>query len=115
MTEFACSAFAQENPSVAASTTARDSGLFGYLPALEGKTGLDAKLLAQGRGRALDRARPGDADIGVRARRGSQGQFMTEGFGVKRFWCYERYPDRASGRSRRPGGAADIVAVAIGD
>jgi tungstate transport system substrate-binding protein len=63
-------AYTQDKSIVVASTTStQDSGLFEYLlPIFKQKTGITVKVLAQGTGQALDTARRGDADVGVRAR-----------------------------------------------
>jgi tungstate transport system substrate-binding protein len=114
-TGFACSAFAQENSIVVASTTStEDSGLFGYLlPLFKAKTGIDVKVVAQGTGQALDTARRGDADVVFVHARAAEEKFMAEGFGVKRYpVMYNDFilvgpaPDPAGIK-----GTADIVAA----
>jgi tungstate transport system substrate-binding protein len=118
---FACSALAQENSIVVASTTStQDSGLFGYLlPLFKAKTGIDVKVVAQGTGQALDTARRGDADVVFVHAKAAEEKFMAEGFGVKRFPVM--YNDFiVSGPLSDPAGirgTADIVAAlrAIGD
>jgi tungstate transport system substrate-binding protein len=59
VTIVASPAYTQEKSIVAASTTsAQDSGLFGYLlPIFEQKTGITVKVLGRGTGQALDTAR----------------------------------------------------------
>jgi tungstate transport system substrate-binding protein len=71
---------------VAATTSTQDSGLFGYLlPIVKQKTGIEVKVLAQGTGQALDTARRGDADVVLVHAKSAEEQFLTEGFGVKRY------------------------------
>jgi len=80
-------ASAEEKSIVVASTTStQDSGLFGHiLPMFKQKTGIEVKVLAQGTGQALDTARRGDADVVFVHAKSAEEQFVTEGFGVKRF------------------------------
>src|SRR5690348_12773734 len=78
---------AQDKSIVVASTTStQDSGLFGYLlPIVKEKTGIVVKVLAQGTGQALDTARRGDADVVFVHARSAEENFLSEGFGVKRY------------------------------
>jgi tungstate transport system substrate-binding protein len=78
---------AQDKSIVVASTTStQDSGLFGYLlPIFIQKTGIAVKVLAQGTGQALDTARRGDADVVFVHAKSAEQQFLSEGFGVKRY------------------------------
>jgi len=78
---------AQDNSIVVASTTStQDSGLFGYLlPIFIQKTGIAVKVVAQGTGQALDTARRGDADVVFVHAKSVEQQFLSEGFGVKRY------------------------------
>jgi tungstate transport system substrate-binding protein len=78
---------AQDQSIVVASTTStQDSGLFGYLlPIVKEKTGVEAKVLAQGTGQALDTARRGDADVVFVHAKSAEEKFLAEGFGVKRY------------------------------
>jgi tungstate transport system substrate-binding protein len=80
-------AAAQDKAIVVASTTStEDSGLFAHiLPLFKGKTGIDVKVVAQGTGQALDTARRGDADVVFVHAKSQEEQFVTDGFGVKRF------------------------------
>ena len=80
-------AFAQDKSIVVASTTStQDSGLFGHLlPLFKAKTGIDAKVIAQGTGQALDTGRRGDADVVFVHAKAQEEKFVAEGFGVKRF------------------------------
>jgi tungstate transport system substrate-binding protein len=71
---------------VASTTSTQDSGLFGYLlPIFKAKTGIEAKVIAQGTGQALDTARRGDADVVFVHAKSQEEKFLAEGFGVKRF------------------------------
>jgi tungstate transport system substrate-binding protein len=71
---------------VASTTSTRDSGLFGYLlPIFKEKTGIDVKVIAEGTGQALDTARRGDADVVFVHARSAEEQFLSEGFGLKRY------------------------------
>jgi tungstate transport system substrate-binding protein len=78
---------AQEKTITIASTTStQDSGLFNHLlPAFKAKAGIDAKVIAQGTGQALDTARRGDADVVFVHAKSAEEKFLAEGFGVKRF------------------------------
>jgi tungstate transport system substrate-binding protein len=80
-------AYAQEKSIVVASTTStQDSGLYGYLlPILKEKTGMVAKVLAQGTGQALDTARRCDADVVFVHAKSAEEKFLAEGYGVKRY------------------------------
>ena len=81
------SAFAQDKSIVVASTTStQDSGLFGHiLPLFKSKTGIEAKVVAQGTGQALDTGRRGDADVVFVHARSQEEKFVADGFGVTRF------------------------------
>ena len=83
---FAAPAFAQERSITVASTTStQDSGLFGYiLPLFKQKTGIEAKVISQGTGQALDTARRGDADVVFVHAKSLEEKFVADGFGVKR-------------------------------
>jgi tungstate transport system substrate-binding protein len=71
---------------VASTTSTRDSGLFGYLlPIFKEKTGIDVKVIAEGTGQALDTARRGDVDVVFVHARSAEEQFLSEGFGLKRY------------------------------
>jgi tungstate transport system substrate-binding protein len=71
---------------VASTTSTQDSGLFGYLlPIFTQKTGIVVKVVAQGTGQALDTARRGDADVVFVHAKSAEQQFLSEGFGVKRY------------------------------
>ena len=79
-------AFAQDKSIVVASTTSTsDSGLFGHiLPLFKQKTGIDAKVVSQGTGQALDTGRRGDADVVFVHAKAQEEKFVADGFGVKR-------------------------------
>lgn len=78
---------AQDKSIVVASTTStQDSGLFGYLlPIFTQKTGIVVKVVAQGTGQALDTARRGDADVVFVHAKSAELEFLSQGFGVKRY------------------------------
>ena len=80
-------AVAQERSIIVASTTSTEqSGLFGFLlPRFSEKTGIQAKVVAVGTGQALNTARRGDADVVFVHDRPAEEQFVSEGFGVRRF------------------------------
>jgi tungstate transport system substrate-binding protein len=79
-------ALAQDKSIVVASTTStQDSGLFGHiLPLFKAKTGIDAKVVAQGTGQALDTGRRGDADVVFVHSKAQEEKFVADGAGVKR-------------------------------
>jgi len=78
---------AQENSIVVASTTsAKDTGLFGYLlPIFTQKTGITVNVIAVGTGQALDAGRRGEADVVFVHAKVAELQFLAEGGGLKRF------------------------------
>src|SRR5437762_4014499 len=80
-------ALAQDKSIVVASTTStQDSGLFGHiLPLFKSKTGIDAKVLAQGTGQALDTGRRGNADVVFVHAKEQEEKFLADGYGVKRY------------------------------
>jgi tungstate transport system substrate-binding protein len=82
----AAPALAQDKSIVVASTTStQDSGLFGHiLPLFKAKTGIDAKVVAQGTGQALDTGRRGDADVVFVHAKAQEEKFVADGAGVKR-------------------------------
>jgi tungstate transport system substrate-binding protein len=82
----AAPSLAQDKSIVVASTTStQDSGLFGHiLPLLKAKTGIDAKVVAQGTGQALDTGRRGDADVVFVHAKAQEEKFVADGAGVKR-------------------------------
>ena len=71
---------------VASTTSTQDSGLFGHiLPLFKSKTGIDAKVLAQGTGQALDTGRRGNADVVFVHAKEQEEKFLADGYGVKRY------------------------------
>lgn len=71
---------------VASTTSTEQSGLFRHmLPVFEKKTGIRARVVAQGTGQALDMGRRGDADVVFVHDRVAEEKFVADGFGVKRF------------------------------
>ncbi|MCT7377170.1 substrate-binding domain-containing protein [Chelativorans salis] len=80
-------AFAQDRSIVVASTTStQDSGLFEHiLPLFEGESGIDVKVVAQGTGQALETGRRGDADVIFVHAKAQEEEFVSDGFGLKRF------------------------------
>src|SRR5437899_1532243 len=82
----AAPARAQDKSIVVASTTStQDSGLFGHLlPLFKARTGIDAKVVAQGTGQALDTGKRGDADVLFVHAKAQEEKFVADGFGVKR-------------------------------
>ena len=83
----AMSAVAAEDRSivVASTTSTQDSGLFGYLlPRVQARTGITAKVVAQGTGQALETARRGDADVVFVHDVEAEERFVAEGHGLAR-------------------------------
>ena len=78
--------FAQEKFIIIASTTStQDSGLFGHiLPIFKAKTGIEARVVAQGTGQALATAKKGDADVVFVHDKVAEAKFVEEGFGIDR-------------------------------
>jgi tungstate transport system substrate-binding protein len=71
---------------VASTTSTQDSGLFNHiLPLYKAKTGIDAKVIAQGTGQALDTGRRGDADVVFVHAKAQEEKFVADGSGVKRY------------------------------
>jgi tungstate transport system substrate-binding protein len=70
---------------VASTTSTQDSGLFGHLlPIVRARTGIEARVVAQGTGQALDTARRGDADVVFVHDPDAERRFVAEGSGVAR-------------------------------
>lgn len=70
---------------VASTTSTQDSGLFGYLlPLVRERTGVTAKVVAQGTGQALETARRGDADVVFVHDAVAEAKFVEEGYGLAR-------------------------------
>jgi tungstate transport system substrate-binding protein len=80
-------ASAQEKSIVVASTTStQDSGLFGHiLPLFKSKRGIEARVVSQGTGQALDTGRRGDADVVFVHARAQELKFVADGYGMKRY------------------------------
>jgi tungstate transport system substrate-binding protein len=82
--------FAQSSPTprfitIASTTSTVDTGLFNHLiPLFRQATGIDARVLSQGTGQALDTGRRGDADVVFVHARAAEERFVAEGFGVRR-------------------------------
>ncbi len=68
------------------STTSTDnSGLLNYLvPKFTQKTNIEVRVIAVGTGRALDLAKRGDADLVLVHHKGSEKNFVDQGFGIER-------------------------------
>lgn len=76
---------AEESIVVASTTSTQDSGLFGHLlPLVRERTGVQAKVVAQGTGQALETARRGDADVVFVHDAAAEAKFVEEGFGLAR-------------------------------
>jgi tungstate transport system substrate-binding protein len=70
---------------VSSTTSTQDSGLFNHLlPIFRAKTGIEARVVSQGTGQALDTGRRGDADVVLVHARAQELTFVAEGFGVER-------------------------------
>lgn len=71
---------------IASTTSTVDTGLFNHLlPLFKAKTGIEARVLSQGTGQALDTARRGDADVAFVHAKAAEEKFVADGFGVRRF------------------------------
>ena len=76
---------AQDFITVASTTSTEQSGLFGHiLPIFKEKSGIEARVIAQGTGQALDTGRRGDADVVFVHAKAAEEQFVKEGSGVER-------------------------------
>ena len=70
---------------VASTTSTQDSGLFTHLlPIVKARTGITAKVIAQGTGQALETARRGDADVVFVHDPEAEARFVAEGHGIRR-------------------------------
>lgn len=75
----------EESIVVASTTSTQDSGLFSYLlPLVRERTGVVAKVVAQGTGQALETARRGDADVVFVHDAVAEARFVAEGHGLAR-------------------------------
>ncbi len=71
---------------IASTTSTQNSGFFDYiLPIYHKKNGIDIHVVAVGTGAAINLAKNGDADILLVHHKASEIDFITEGFGIKRF------------------------------
>ncbi|MEE2698966.1 MAG: substrate-binding domain-containing protein [Pseudomonadota bacterium] len=67
-------------------TSTESSGLYDkILPIFEEKTGIQVRVISVGTGRAINIAKKGDADVLLVHHRKSEEEFITKGFGVKRY------------------------------
>ena len=71
---------------IASTTSTQNSGFFDYiLPIYHKKSSIDIHVVAVGTGAAINLAKNGDADILLVHHKASEIDFVTEGYGVKRF------------------------------
>ena len=71
---------------VGSTTSTQDSGLFDHLlPIFTKKTGIEVRVVAKGTGQAIKEAKNGDVDVLFVHDKKSEGKFVADGFGVKRF------------------------------
>ena len=76
---------AQRTITVASTTSTEQSGLFKHiLPKFTGSTGIEVRVVALGRGQALDIGRRGDADVVFVHDKEAEEKFVADGFGVTR-------------------------------
>jgi tungstate transport system substrate-binding protein len=103
---------AQEFITVASTTSTENSGLFGFiLPKFQEKTGIEARVVAQGTGQALETARRGDADVVFVHAKPAEEAFVAAGWGVER--SDVMYNDFVIvGPSDDPAGIADAASAA---
>jgi len=77
---------AQTTITMASTTSTEQSGLFAHLlPAFKAASGIDIKVVALGTGQALDMGRRGDADVLFVHDKTAEAQFVTDGFGLRRY------------------------------
>ena len=77
---------AQQSIIVQSTTSTANSGLYGHLiPKFTAMTGIAVHVVAVGTGQALKNARNGDGDVLLVHAKSAEEQFVTEGYGVKRF------------------------------
>jgi tungstate transport system substrate-binding protein len=70
---------------VSSTTSTTDSGLFNHLlPLFKAKSGIEARIVSQGTGQALDTGRRGDADVVFVHAKAQEEKFVADGFGVER-------------------------------
>jgi tungstate transport system substrate-binding protein len=71
---------------VASTTSTENSGLFEFLlPMFTAESGIEARVVAVGTGKALKMAERGDADVLLVHHKPSELSFVDNGFGVKRY------------------------------
>lgn len=71
---------------LATTTSTENSGLLDYLlPVLQEDTGVEAKVIAVGTGKALKMGEDGEADVLLVHAKPSEEQFVAEGHGLERF------------------------------
>lgn len=77
----------EQNPIILATTTSTEnSGLLDYiLPKFKEETGIEAKVVAVGTGKALQMGRDGEADVLLVHAKSSEEKFVEEGHGTERF------------------------------
>jgi tungstate transport system substrate-binding protein len=99
---------------VASTTSAEQSGLFGYvLPLFERETGIAVRVVALGTGQALDVGRRGDADVVLVHDREAEERFVAEGFAAPLGRRPVMYNDFVViGPRRDPAGVAGLRDVA---
>ncbi|MEX2208893.1 MAG: substrate-binding domain-containing protein [Myxococcota bacterium] len=86
LSTFAAAEDAKPSIVVASTTSTEQSGLFAHLlPAFSKASGIEVRVVAVGTGQALDLARRGDADVVLVHDLAAEQNFITEGFGVKRY------------------------------
>ncbi|WP_432402246.1 extracellular solute-binding protein [Wukongibacter sp. M2B1] len=70
---------------LATTTSTENSGLLDYiLPNFKEKTGIEAKVVAVGTGKALQMGRDGEADVLLVHAKSSEEKFVEEGYGTER-------------------------------
>ncbi len=71
---------------VASTTSTVDTGLFNaILPQFRTDSGIEARVISQGTGQAIDTGRRGDADVVFVHARKAEEDFVASGMGVKRY------------------------------
>ncbi len=71
---------------LATTTSTQDSGLLDYLlPELQKDTGIEARVVAVGSGKAIQMGKDGEADVLLVHARADEDKFIEEGYGTKRY------------------------------
>ncbi len=71
---------------LATTTSTRDSGLLDFLlPEFKKASGIEVKVVALGTGAAIESAKAGNADVLMVHDKAKELQFVTDGFGLKRY------------------------------